>query len=237
MSQRFNGEERIGDIVADFPGASRLFKEAKIDFCCGGDRKLSEAAGGQGLSLDELTSRLNASYAEAAARNEAVETDWKTAPIPDFIDHIVERHHDYLKKELPHIGELLTKVLRVHGAGHPELALLHRRFHQMKIELDQHLIAEEETLFPLLKRYAAEPGEEAREKAVAGLDDLEKDHSVVGDYLKEMREKSDGYALPPEACRTYTLAFGKLVELEADLFEHIHLENNVLFPRIEQARL
>ncbi len=237
MSQRFNGEEKIGNVVADFPGASHLFKEAKIDFCCGGDRPLSEAARGQGLNLEELLGRLNASYAETIARGEAGETDWKTAPIAEFIEHIVERYHGYLKKELPHVGELLTRVLRVHGAGHPELALLHRRFHQMKIELDQHLIAEEEALFPLIKRYADAPSAEARERAVAGLDDLEKDHGVVGDYLKEMRETSDGYALPPEACTTYTLAFGKLAELEADLFEHIHLENNVLFPRIEQGRL
>jgi len=237
MSQRFNGEEKIGNIVADYPGASHLFKEAKIDFCCGGDRPLSEAALGQGLNLEELVSRLNAGYAEAIAKAEAGEADWKTAPIADLIDHIVARHHGYVKKELPHISELLTKVLRVHGAGHPELSSLHRRFHQMKIELDQHLIAEEEALFPLLKSYAAEPSAEAREKAVAGLDDLEKDHSVVGDYLKEMRETTDGYALPPEACTTYTLAFGKLVELEADLFEHIHLENNVLFPRVEEGRL
>ncbi|RED77440.1 iron-sulfur cluster repair di-iron protein [Cohnella phaseoli] len=237
MSQQFNGEEKIGDIVADFPGASHLFKETKIDFCCGGDRPLAEAARGQQLDLDELLRRLNESYEEAAARNVAAEADWKTAPIADLIDHIVTRHHGYLKKELPLISELLTKVLRVHGAGHPELAALHRQFHQMKIELDQHLIAEEEALFPLLKRYAAEPSAEAQQKAVEGLDDLEQDHSVVGDYLKEMRAKSDGYALPAEACTTYSLAFGKLVELEADLFEHIHLENNVLFPRVEQGRV
>lgn len=237
MSQRFNGEEKVGDIVADFPGASHLFKEAKIDFCCGGDRPLSEVAHGQRLDLDELLHRLNASYEDAAAKGGAAEEDWKTAPVADLIDHIVNRHHGYLRKELPLISELLTKVLRVHGAGHPELATLHRQFHQMKIELDQHLIAEEEALFPLLKRYADEPSAEAREKAVEGLDDLEQDHSVVGDYLKEMRAKTEGYQLPPEACTTYTLAFGKLVELEADLFEHIHLENNVLFPRVEQGRI
>ncbi|MFC4597989.1 iron-sulfur cluster repair di-iron protein [Cohnella hongkongensis] len=232
MSQRFNGEETVGAIVADFPGASNLFKEMKIDFCCGGNRALSEVVRAQGLNGDDILTRLNESYAEAAARSEARGVDWREAPIPELVDYIVDRHHAYLKKELPLLSEFVTKVLRVHGSEHAELAGLHKRFHQMKIELDQHLIAEEETLFPLLKQFAAEPTPEMREKAAKNLDDLEKDHSVVGDYLKEMREITDGYALPSGACNTYVLAFRKLGELESDLFEHIHLENNILFPRI-----
>lgn len=118
-----------------------------------------------------------------------------------------------------------------------ELTLLHRLFHHMKIELDQHLIAEEEELFPLLKQYAAHPTAELRERVLEGLKELETDHDVVGACLKEMRTVTSEYALPPEACKTYTLTFRKLAELESDLFEHIHLENNILFPRIEEQRV
>ncbi|WP_019536988.1 iron-sulfur cluster repair di-iron protein [Paenibacillus ginsengihumi] len=233
MEQHFSGEEKVGAIVAAFPGASHLFKEVNIDFCCGGDLSLRQAIRQRKLDENEILRRLNESYAEMKSRDSRRETDWRAAPIADLIDHIVQHHHVYLRKELPLLSEFVTKILRVHGSGHPELSLLHKAFHQMKIELDQHLIVEEEVLFPLLRQYAEEPTAEKREQAVKGLRELETDHHTVGNYLKEMRAVTDGYALPPGACRTYTLAFQKLIELESDLFQHIHLENNVLFPRIE----
>lgn len=234
MERHFSGAEKIGAIVADFPGAGNLFKEVQIDFCCGGDRSLLEAIREQKLDEHEILRRLNESYAETQTRSADGGTDWREAPIADLIDHIVNRHHTFLRQELPLLSEFVSKILRVHGGGHPELSQLYKAFHQMKIELDQHLITEEEVLFPLLRQYADEPTAEKREQTIKGLHELETDHSVVGDFLKEMRAITDGYALPPEACRTYTLAFQKLAELESDLFEHIHLENNVLFRRIEE---
>jgi regulator of cell morphogenesis and NO signaling len=185
------------------------------------------------LDENEILRRLNESFAEMKSKDENDETDWREAPIAELIDHIVNHHHAYLRKELPLLSEFITKIFRVHGGAHVELAVLHKRFHQMKIELDQHLITEEEVLFPLLKQYASQPTAEIHERAIKGLHELESDHSVVGDYLKEMRMITNGYALPPEACKTYTLTFHKLGELESDLFQHIHLENNILFQRIE----
>ncbi|CAG7641711.1 Iron-sulfur cluster repair protein YtfE [Paenibacillus solanacearum] len=235
MQQRFGGSEKIGDIVSEFPGASHLFKEVHIDFCCGGDRTLAEAVRHKHLNEEEMVRRLNESYAAAMNRNVQEGADWRAAPTPELIDHIVNVHHAYLRKELPLLSEFVTKILRVHGSAHPEIPVLYKQFHQMKMELDQHLIAEEEVLFPLLVQYAERPTPELYERAMKGLHDLESDHSLVGDCLKEMRAVTDDYALPPDACKTYTLTYQKLAELESDLFQHIHLENNILFPRIKPS--
>ncbi|MBD3918569.1 iron-sulfur cluster repair di-iron protein [Paenibacillus sp. PR3] len=234
MDQRFSDNDKIGAIVTEFPGASNLFKQYKIDFCCGGGKKLTEVIQARGLDGNEIVRQLNEAYAELVNKEAIDPAQWKDAPIADLVDHIVNRHHVYLRKELPLLSEFITKVYRVHGNGHEELALLYRAFHQLKLEMDQHLIAEEETLFPLLIRYAEEPTAEARKQVEIGLLELESDHSAVGDLLREMRAITDGYKLPEDACKTYTLTFIKLEELESDIFEHVHLENNILFPRIGQ---
>ncbi|WP_027086250.1 iron-sulfur cluster repair di-iron protein [Cohnella panacarvi] len=237
MEQRFNGEEKIGAIVAEYPGASNLFKEVRIDFCCGGDRSLKQAIHQKNLDEHEIIRRLNESYAAYINKSALSDTDWRTAPVADLIDYIVDTHHAYLRKELPLLSEFLTKILRVHGGGHPEIAALYKRFHLIKMELDEHLIAEEEVLFPKLKQLAEQPSAETIERTIKELYELEAEHSAVGDGLRDMREITNDYALPPDACRTYTLAYQKLAELESDLFQHIHLENNVLFPRALARRI
>ncbi|WP_135551319.1 iron-sulfur cluster repair di-iron protein [Paenibacillus cymbidii] len=234
MKQHFSGEEKVGAIVSDFPGASNLFKEVRIDFCCGGDRSLLEVIRQKNLNEREILHRLNESYAEMQNKNENRGTDWRAEPTADLIDHVVDQHHRFLRKELPLLSEFVTKIARVHGDAHSELADLYHLFHQMKSELEQHLVTEEEVLFPLLKQYALHPTTELHEQAVMGLHELETDHSSVGDCLKEMRAITNEYALPSDACRTYMITFHKLGELESDLFQHIHLENNILFPRIEE---
>jgi regulator of cell morphogenesis and NO signaling len=237
MEPRFYGEERVGDIVADFPGASNLFKEVAIDFCCGGDRTLSDAIRQKNLDKEEILRRLNESYDQMRDRDARMQNNWREAPVPELIDHIVHVHHAYLRKELPLLSEFTTKILRVHGGSHPELTKLHTRFHQLKMELEQHLIAEEEQLFPLLKQLAQNPSAEQSESVKHHIRDLEDDHSAAGDCLKEMRAITNEYTLPPNACRTFTLTYQKLQDLESDLFQHIHLENNVLFPRVEEIRV
>jgi regulator of cell morphogenesis and NO signaling len=234
MEQRFSESDRVGVIVTEFPGASNLFKQHKIDFCCGGGRSLADAASDRGLDGGEIVRELNEAYAEMVNKQVIDPSEWKNAPIGELIDHITNRHHVYLRKELPLLSEFVTKIYRVHGEGHQELALLYRAFHQLKLELEQHLVAEEETLFPLLKQYAEKPTAEARKQVAIGLQELESDHSAVGDLLQEMSTITDGYKLPEDACKTYTLTFIKLEELESDIFEHVHLENNILFPRIQQ---
>lgn len=232
MRQTFDGSETIGEIVAGFPGASNLFKEYKIDFCCGGNRTLSAALEQQQIDKRVFLERLN-HMVQQAQENRFRDTDWREATSSDLIDHIVQTHHAYLHKELPLLSEFVTKILRVHGQMHPELAQLHRLFHQMKMELEQHLIAEEEIVFPLIRK-AEQTGARADvSKAANIIGEMEDDHSAAGNLLKEMRKVTQDYRLPEGACRTYTLTFQKLEEMESDLFEHIHLENNVLFPRVK----
>ncbi len=232
MEMIFTGNDKIGEVVARFPGASNIFKEYNIDFCCGGNRSLSLAFKQQNLNEEEVLAKLNQAY-ERALKLQEGSRDWREASSAELIDYIVNTHHAYLQKELPLLSEFVTKILRVHGPTHGEvLSRLYKLFHSLKMELDQHLIKEEEVLFPLIRQYEQNPSEELRAKAAAELNDLESEHQSAGDILKEMRAITDGYTLPEGACRTYTLTFHKLAELESDLFEHIHLENNILFPRL-----
>lgn len=233
MEQIFTGSETVGEIVTAFPGASNLMKEYKIDFCCGGSRPLSEALRQKGIDEKTFLEELNRLHQQALQKQQQ-NVDWRNAPLADLIDHIVQNHHAYLLKELPLLSEFVTKIFRVHGAAHPELAQLHRLFHQMKTDLEQHLVEEEEKVFPLIKEAEQSGTREAFRKAVETIAKMEDDHSAVGELLKEMREITDDYRLPEGACRTYTLTFQKLEELESDMFQHIHLENNVLFPRVNR---
>jgi regulator of cell morphogenesis and NO signaling len=232
MDNRFNGSNSIGEIVASFPGASNLFKDNRIDFCCGGDRALDTVL--KQMNLDEVSFiiKLNHMYVEA---NRTIDphTNWLEVSSSELIDHVVNAHHGYLIRELPLLSEFVTKILKVHGPNHHELTTLHRLFHLLKIEFEQHLIAEESTVFPMIKEYDMNADPELKNQIAKTIFVLEAEHSSVGELLKEIRTITDDYTLPPEACRTYTLTFQKLEDLESDTFEHIHLENNILFPRFE----
>ncbi|EFM12200.1 iron-sulfur cluster repair di-iron protein [Paenibacillus curdlanolyticus YK9] len=236
MEIRFDGSNKIGDIVTAFPGASNLFKAHRIDFCCGGNEPLGSVLQLKGIDEPSFLASLQESFASWQQRQHEAR-DWREAGLSEMIDHIVTKHHAYLQAELPLLSEFVTKVLRVHGHHEEEgdrLVKLHTLFHQMKTELEQHLIVEESVVFPLIQAYEAAPSAEQLAGTLQKVDELESDHSQVGDLLKEMRAVTSDYTLPDGACRTYTVTFQKLVELESDLFEHIHLENNVLFQRLAE---
>ncbi|MBP2019829.1 regulator of cell morphogenesis and NO signaling [Symbiobacterium terraclitae] len=231
----FRIDQKVGEIVAEFPEAAQLFQRHGVDFCCGGSRPLKDALAQKGIAAEAFLAELQAAHAAAQARQERG-TDWRTASYAEIIDQIVGVHHQYLKSELPVISGYVTKIYYVHGQNHAELAALHRQFHQLKLELEQHLHDEEARVFPLVLAYAQSGSRADLEAAVACLDELEQEHQGAGDLLLAMRETTGGYALPADACTTYALTFQKLQELEADMFQHVHLENNVLFPRLRAAR-
>lgn len=234
MDKRFNGSEIVGDIAAGFPGAVNLFKEYRIDFCCGGNRTLSAALEQKQIDAGVFLERLNELFRQAREK-QIRETDWREKTSGELIDHIVQTHHDYLRRELPLLSEFVAKISRVHGGAHPELTELHDRFHQMKQELEEHLAAEEEVIFPVI-RQAEQTGAEADfSKAANTIEEMEDDHSTVGHLLHKIREITQDYRLPEDACRSYVVTYSKLEALEADMFEHIHLENNVLFPRYKSV--
>ncbi|HUC91683.1 MAG TPA: iron-sulfur cluster repair di-iron protein [Paenibacillus sp.] len=232
MKTVFTGEESIGEIVSDFPGASNLLKEYRIDFCCGGDRKLSSVLQEQSIGQAAFVERLNMLFMLAA--EEQPPKDWRNETLGDLIAHIVYKHHAYLKEELPLLDEFIGKIVRVHGQRHPEIREMAQLFGLMKGELEEHLAAEENEVFPYIVQYGDTGSRSALQTALQAIGELEAEHGKVGDILKVMRFIASDYTLPPDACRTFTLTYQKLAQLESDLFEHIHLENNILFPRLER---
>jgi len=182
-------------------------------------------------ALLQMENTFNSSHKIGAIGGSA--TDWRLASFDDLVDHIVNTHHDYLYNELPKIGDLTTKILRVHGRSHPELAKVHKLFHTLKLELEQHLIKEEQTLFPLIIDYEEDPSLDKLNELLKVVEELEAEDIATGDFLKELSAITKGYAIPGDVCSTFSLTYQKLKNLELDLFTHIQLENNVLFPRLK----
>ncbi|HDX9580628.1 TPA: iron-sulfur cluster repair di-iron protein [Bacillus pseudomycoides] len=230
MEHIFTGASIISDIVTKFPKASDFFKSYRIDFCCGGNRPLIDAIHERNLSAEEVLTKLNTLYHETKQLNES-EIDWKNASYSELINYIVNKHHRYLNEELPQLSPYVTKVLRVHGSGQPHLAQVHKLFHELKTELEQHLIKEETEDFPLILAFEQNPTDENYIKLRKVVDELENEHSHAGDIIKELRKVTNDFTPPEGACGTYRLVYQRLEAIESDLFEHIHLENNILFPR------
>jgi regulator of cell morphogenesis and NO signaling len=230
MNNIFRSTEKIGEIAARFPKAMEVFKDYNIDFCCGGDRLLASVLEEQSINEEEILAKLEEAYNKLLGVNDH-DTDWNIVSFNELINHIINTHHSYLIKNLPRISELTMKILRVHGTSHPELAVVHRLFHNLKMELDQHLIKEEEVVFPLIKEFEKVPSIETLFAAKRVIEELEAEHEGAGDILKELRKITDNYTIPEDVCNTYVLTYNLLEELEGDLFKHIHLENNILFPR------
>ncbi len=231
MTNSFCHEDKLGDIVARFPKASEILRKHQVDFCCGGHRPISEAAKAHGADAEQLLAELNQAYQESLA-SRSTNTDWTKEPLSKLVDHIVNTHHAYLQTALPELSRLTTTVLRAHGANHSELTKVHKLFHTLKMDLDQHLISEEETVFPLVKEYEANGDQAVLTKLRTEIERVESEHTGAGDILKELRAITADYKVPADACGTYAKAYEQMQEMEADLFEHIHLENNILHPRV-----
>ena len=228
---KFKSTDKLGTIVAELPSAAKIFKTFHIDYCCGGQRQLVAAANEKGIDEAEVLQALNKAFDERAAHSDE-DVDWRNVPYTDLIDHIVDTHHAYLNSTLPELGELTNTILRVHGANHGELRRVHRLFNTLKMDLEEHLITEEETLFPLIREYANTGDKTKLEDALKVIDQIESEHEGAGDILKELRQMSSDYDIPADACPTFERTYQMLEELEGDLFSHIHLENNVLHPQL-----
>ncbi|MBE6089885.1 MAG: iron-sulfur cluster repair di-iron protein [Clostridium beijerinckii] len=232
----FNSNQKIGEIVTKFPNAADIFKEYKIDFCCGGDRPLITAINEQGVNEAEILEKINASYEKLQNKLYTNNKNWVEAPFDELVDHIVNIHHGYLYENLPKISELTTKILRVHGGNHPELSKVHKLFHTVKMELEAHLIEEETIQYPAIKEYLRSNSEVDLDKAINIINQLQDEHTGAGDILKELRKVTNDYKAPSDGCNTYKLTYAKLEEMESDIFQHIHLENNILFPRLSELK-
>ncbi len=222
----------VRDLAVTVPGATRVFEKLGIDYCCGGHRTLADACLKAKVPIEQVTASLTQADATTTEGH-----DWQAATMTALIQHIVEKHHTFTKEELPRIERLLKKVCTVHGARHPELLQLQTVFLDLKTELDPHLLKEEEVLFPYLTNLETAVAQHApAPRAFFGAVQnpvrmMMLEHDAAGDLLKEMRAITNNYAVPAEACMSYQTLYQALAELEADLHQHIHLENNLLFPK------
>jgi regulator of cell morphogenesis and NO signaling len=211
----------VGKIASEHPIATRVFARHEIDFCCGGGRPISEICEAKGLEtaaiLDEIETELSGADTSPAR--------WIDAPLPELIDHIVSTYHRALDEELPRLEFMARKVLRVHGDKAPEvLPALVSTLLDLKAELEQHMIKEEEILFPMILSGQGST-------ASAPISVMEHEHESAGAALRRLRELTDDYRVPEGACNTWQALWHGLAALEEDMHQHIHLENNILFPR------
>jgi len=218
----------VGEIVASDYRAAGVFQRHGIDFCCGGKQPLTAAAEAKGVSVTVIVSELQHLDGAPAV---AVEN----GTCAELIAHVVDRHHGYLRTAFPTITGYLEKVVTVHGERHPELASIAGRFRDVREELESHMYKEEQILFPLIEQL--ERSDTGRSAAPSGppvaaiVEVMEAEHTSAGTVLAEMRTLSRDYVVPDDGCATYRACYQSLAEFEADLHRHIHLENNILFPR------
>ena len=211
-------DTRIGDIAAHHPLATRVFARHGIDFCCGGGVALATACAKRGLAVDGVIAEMHVELAGAPAEP----SRWLSAPLPELVAHIVDTFHVPLREELPRLEFMARKVARVHADRDPEgrLPAIVETFTGLRGELEEHMAREEDALFPALLA--------AGDCAVAPFVD---EHETAGAALARLRELTDDYVPPPDACNTWRALWAGLAALESTMHEHVHLENNVLFPR------
>ncbi|OXM87564.1 iron-sulfur cluster repair di-iron protein [Paenibacillus rigui] len=219
--------DRVGDIVMNYPRTAEVFKEYRIDFCCGGNKALLQVIRDQAIEGEALLQSLSNAAVSPAA--EAI--NWNERSSSQLIDYIVRTHHGYVRSELPPLNEYVKKVARVHGSHHPELIQVQQWFEALRREMEHHMEKEEREAFPAVIAYEKDPTEEKKERLSAVLNTLEREHEGSGHLLKQIRGVTHDYKLPDDACTTFRLTYLKLEALEADMFQHIHLENNILFQR------
>jgi len=231
-------EKTVREWVLAQPGATRVFEKLGIDYCCGGNKSLQEACQVANLVLDDVVNSLAAAEQSAQqSRAPCGSGNWQTDPLADVIAHITSTHHKYTREELARLGPLFAKVCSVHGQNHPELLEMQEIFHALAQELTMHMMKEEMVLFPYMIRMEEavvqkEPILPAPFGSVQNpVASMEHEHDSAGSALRSMREASNGYVPPPDACISFQTLYKALAEFEADLHQHIHLENNILFPR------
>jgi len=215
----------VGDIVADDFRTSSLFKNAGIDFCCGGMQTLADACSERGIRADDLETELKKIMDEPANPGMNFK-EWE----PGFLcDYIVNTHHKFVSKNMPELVFYTDKIATVHGDHHPELVEVAKLFAQINTELLQHLKKEEEVFFPAIKEIVASNSTKAKETVQSEIKRLSGEHDFAGGAMDEINKITSGYKLPEDACNTYKLTFKLLEQFEDDLHIHVHLENNILF--------
>jgi len=220
-------DRTVGELVAERPGRSRIFQSHRIDFCCQGGRTLREACDKRGVALalilEELEAEAEVSPAEVA--NPAA------LPAPELITYIVENHHGFLRNELPRLQAMADRVAHVHGGHTASLVEVRNVFTGLRAELESHIMKEEQILFPAIAGITS--GTQAPTPLDGPISCMLREHEDAGGALEHLSALTSGYTPPADACNTYRALFAGLADLEEDLHRHIHLENAVLFPVVQ----
>lgn len=233
-------EMTLGDIVADNYQAAAVLEQHQLDFCCHGNRSLGEACLANNLDPDLLIQELQqalASPAEAAGETAGVPAGLKDWPLDLIADYVEKTHHRYVTSQTPVIESYLNKIVQVHGARHPELKEISALFQQTAGELAMHMKKEELMLFPFIRKIATASISGAKippppfEHIAQPIQAMEADHEAEGERSARIRALCNNYLAPADACNTYRLSFQLLHDFETNLHQHIHIENNILFPR------
>lgn len=226
-------DRTVGELAADVPVSIRIFEAWKIDYCCGGTTPLPDACAAAGKSVDEFIAALES----AAVIPDGVAREWANETLCGIAAHIVDTYHQYTREELQTLRPLAEKVFGVHGSRHDELAAVLATVHDLNNDLLPHMLKEEQVLFPYVDQL-----EEATQNGTAvptpffgtvknPVRMMMAEHDRVGELLERMRGVTDGYTVPADACFSYRELYRRLAELEARTHEHVHIENNVYFPR------
>lgn len=219
----------ISDLLADHPARARIFEHLGIDYCCGGERSLAEACKEKDLDPDTVVRMLDAA-AEGPAPPTG--TEWTSQPLRTLIDHIKSTHHSYLRRELPRLDQLVEKVTRVHGSEFSWLQRLRDHFQALNADLQSHMESEEEYVFPAIRTLeAGRVLPDGSTLDVTALEQMEAEHDEAGSILTHLRDLTNEYTPPGGVCATFRAMIDGLRELEADMHQHVHKENNILFPR------
>ena len=234
-------ERTVRELALEKPGAARVFEKLGIDYCCGGKQTLEQACRTASIPVDEVLEALEVS--PPSGQDFPENGDWQTAPLAHLISHIKNTHHKYTREEIARLSPLFEKVCSVHGERHPELFELRATFQGLAQELTTHMMKEEMVLFPYMERM--EESVIQREPILPPpfgtvqnpVTMMMHEHDSAGNALRTMRQQSANYTPPADACVSYGTLYKALSDLESDLHQHIHLENNILFPRaIEMER-
>jgi regulator of cell morphogenesis and NO signaling len=219
-------EKPVGQLVAERPSRARVFEQFGIDYCCGGKKPLTQACKEKRIGPKQVL--------EALARSEEPATgqpDWSAATLTELADHIEHTHHAYLKTELPRLDFMTQKVVKAHGARHPELLKVREVFVALKDEMDSHMAKEEQIFFPACRRLELET--ELSPVWLGGpIGILTDEHDDAGRALSSLRDLTHDYTPPLDACNTFRAMLDSLHQLELDMHQHVHKENNILFPKV-----
>lgn len=219
----------VAQLVIEKPARARVFEQLDIDYCCGGKKPLRQACEEKGVSVDEVVQRL----LEVEESSETEERDWSQATLTELCEHIVQTHHEYLRRELPRLSELARKVADAHRERHPEWDEVREVYESLRFELQLHMQKEEHVLFPaIMQMEQANAPLRFHFGTVANpIRMMEYEHDSAAEALQKLRHLTNGYTPAEDACPTTRALLDSLQALEKDLHLHIHKENNILHPR------